>query len=232
MDLGWAVADWRGAEAVLPHVLEDGPVRLERLDPARHAASLHAAWAGRDGLWDFMPYGPFADGAATLAHLAAMASKADPWVLAILVDGRAVGVAAFLRIDPAMGVIEVGHICLSPVLQGSTAATRAFALMAAWVFAGGYRRYEWKCNALNLPSRRAAERLGFSFEGVFRQAAVIKGRNRDTAWFAMTDGDWPGVRAAYGAWLAPGNFDAAGRQTRRLSDLTRPLLVTRDPALR
>jgi hypothetical protein len=103
--------------------------------------------------------------------------------------------------------------------------------MAAWVFANGYRRYEWKCDALNMPSRRAAERLGFSFEGVFRQATIIKERNRDTAWYAMTDGDWPGIGAAYADWLDAGNFDGAGRQRRALSAMTRPCLVTRDPAL-
>ncbi len=231
MDLGTPVPGWRGAAAQMPFALQDGVVRLERLDPARHAADLHAAWAGHDALWDYLPYGPFVDLAATTAHLAACAAKPDPWFLAILLHGRAVGVASFLRIDPAMGSIEIGHICLSPALQGQTAATRAFALMAAWAFARGYRRYEWKCDALNLPSRRAAGRLGFSFEGVFRQAAVIKGRNRDTAWFAMTDGDWPAVGAAYAAWLDPANFDAQGRQRQALSDLTRPALVTRDPAL-
>jgi RimJ/RimL family protein N-acetyltransferase len=231
MDLGRPVAGWRAAAPPRVFALEGGGVRLERLDPARHAPALHDVWAGHDALWDYLPYGPFADAAATGVHLAACAATSDPWFMAILADGRAVGVASFLRIDPAMGVIEIGHICLSPALQGTVAATRAFALLAEWVFAHGYRRYEWKCNALNLPSRRAAERLGFSFEGVFRQAAVIKGRNRDTAWYAMTDGDWPGVQAAYAAWLAPANFDAAGRQRRALSEMTRPLLVTRDPAL-
>ena len=143
--------------------------------------------------------------------------------------GRAEGVASYLRITPAVGSIEVGHICLSPRLQATVAATEAMFLMMDWAFASGYRRYEWKCDALNLPSRRAAERFGFSYEGTFRQATIYKGRNRDTAWFAMVDRDWPGLQRAYRTWLDPANFDAAGRQRQRLSDLTRPCLVSRDP---
>lgn len=208
-------------------------VRLERLDPARHAADLHAANRESDAIWDFLPYGPFATLADYRAWAEGMAGREDPWFVA-LVDretGRAGGVASYLRIDPAAGSIEVGHINLSPRLQRSRAATEAMFLMMGWVFDAGYRRYEWKCNALNLGSRRAAERFGFSHEGTFRQAAIVKGRNRDTTWFAAIDRDWPALKLAYEAWLDPANFDAGGRQRRSLADLTRPLLVSRDPVL-
>jgi RimJ/RimL family protein N-acetyltransferase len=134
-----------------------------------------------------------------------------------------------MRIAPDAGSIEVGHICWSPALQGTRAASEAIYLFAVWVFREGYRRFEWKCDALNRPSRRAAERMGFSFEGVFRQAAVVKGRNRDTAWFAMTDGDWRCLQPAWEAWLAPENFDAAGQQRVALRDLTTPCRVASDP---
>jgi RimJ/RimL family protein N-acetyltransferase len=130
---------------------------------------------------------------------------------------------------PEAGSIEVGHICLAPELQGTRAATEAMYLMVAWAFGAGYRRYEWKCDALNLASRRAAQRLGFSFEGVFRQAAVVKGRNRDTAWFACIDAEWPALRDCFETWLSPANFDAAGRQRERLSDLTQLVRAGSDP---
>lgn len=222
---GEPVPDWRPPPRPGPAVMAGRYVRLERLDPARHAADLWAAWAGADALWDYLPYGPFHDAAACAAHVAALAAKAD-CVFYALCDpdtGRAGGVAAWLRIDPAAGSIEVGHICLGPTLQRTPAATEAMVLMMGWAFDAGYRRHEWKCDALNLPSRRAAARLGMAFEGVFRQAAVVKGRNRDTAWFAVIDRDWPALRAAFDAWLAPANFDDGGRQRVALRDLTAPL---------
>jgi RimJ/RimL family protein N-acetyltransferase len=162
-----------------------------------------------------------------------VAVRDDPWFVALIdrATGRAAGVASYLRIDPAAGSIEVGHINLAPAIQRTRAATEAMYLMMRWAFEAGYRRYEWKCNALNLGSRRAAERYGLSFEGVFRQATVVKGRNRDTAWFAAIDGEWPALKAAFETWLAPANFDAGGRQLTPLSTLTRPILVTSDPAL-
>jgi RimJ/RimL family protein N-acetyltransferase len=214
-------------------VLEGRFARLERLDAGRHADDLFAAYAGHDQLWDYMAYGPFATAREYRTWAESEARGPDPVFYAIQdrQSHRAAGVASLLRITPAHGVIEVGHICLSPALQGTVAATEAMFLMAEWVFAAGYRRYEWKCNALNLASRRAAQRLGFSFEGIFRQHMVIKGRNRDTAWFAMTDRDWPALRVAYLSWLDPGNFDAHGRQKRSLSSLTAPHLVGHDPVL-
>ena len=138
------------------------------------------------------------------------------------------GVASLMRVVPEHGVIEVGHICLAPRMQRTRAASEMVFLFAERMFAAGYRRFEWKCDAANLRSRRAAERFGFSFEGVFRSHMVVKGRNRDTAWFAMTDGDWPCLRAAWEAWLDPANFDAAGRQRRRLGALTAPCRVASD----
>ena len=141
------------------------------------------------------------------------------------------GVASFLRISPGAGTIEVGHINMSPALQRTPAATEAMYLMMQWAFEAGYRRYEWKCNAANIPSRRAAQRLGMSYEGVFRQAAIVKGRNRDTAWFAAIDSEWPALKEAFKAWLDSSNFDVNGRQNERLSDLTRLVRPNSDPSL-
>ena len=191
--------------------------RLEPLDPARHAAELHEANSkdteGR--LWTYMPYGPFDDLDHYRGWMTADGLGEDPLFHAIIetASGKALGVASYLRIEPAQGVIEVGHINYAPALQRTRAATEAMYLMMARVFDElGYRRYEWKCDALNAGSRAAAERLGFRYEGLFRQAVVYKGRNRDTAWYSMLDREWPTVKAAYRAWLAPENFDAQGRQ--------------------
>lgn len=232
--LGAEVAGWvppPRPDAV--SLLEGRHVRLERLDADQHAADLHRAMAVDDSLWDYMPYGPFGSAARYHRWVKDTATGPDPHFLAIrdLSTGHCGGVASYLRIAPEAGSIEVGHICLAPELQRSVAATEAMFLMMQWVFEAGYRRYEWKCNALNLASRRAAERLGFSYEGIFRQAAVVKGRNRDSAWFACIDSEWPGLKAAYEAWLSPVNFDARGRQKERLSDLTRLVRVTSDPGL-
>ncbi len=208
-------------------------VRLEPLDADSHAFDLHAAFNGHDALWDYMPYGPFASGSAYHRWAREREGGEDPGfvVLRDKATGRAGGIASYLRIAPEAGSIEVGHICLSPGMQRSAAWTEAMFLMMQWAFAAGYRRYEWKCNALNLASRRAAERLGFSYEGVFRNHMVIKGRNRDTAWFSVTDGEWPALAEAYSVWLAPSNFDAKGRQRERLSDLTRLVRAASDPML-
>jgi RimJ/RimL family protein N-acetyltransferase len=198
--------------------------RVEPLDPARHAADLFAAnSADGDGrMWTYMGYGPFATSADYRAWAEGACKTDDPLFHAIvdLATGRAAGIASYLRIEPAGGVIEVGHIALSPALQRTPAATEAMWLMMRRVFVElGYRRYEWKCDALNAPSRRAAERLGFTFEGIFRQATIYKSRNRDTAWFSVIDSEWPALDAAFRSWLAPQNFDAEGRQRRSLADL-------------
>ncbi|MBO6623640.1 GNAT family N-acetyltransferase [Rhodophyticola porphyridii] len=207
--------------------------RLVRLSADEHAADLHRANSASDAIWDFLPYGPFSSAAAYHRWVREVEAGPDPLFYAIqnLETGQWSGVASYLRITPEMGTIEVGHINFAPAMQRTRAATDAMYLMMEWAFEAGYRRYEWKCNARNLGSRRAAERLGFSYEGVFRQAAVVKGRNRDTAWFACIDAEWPALKEAFRAWLSPENFDAEGRQKERLGDLTRLVRVSSDPAL-
>lgn len=189
------------------------------LDPDAHAKALHDAYAAdtEGRIWTYLPKGPFADLAAYRAWMDETCLTDDPLFHTILVDGHPLGVASLMRIDPAHGVIEVGNINFSPALSRTRAATEAMFLMMARAFDElGYRRYEWKCDALNAPSRHAALRLGFTYEGTFRQATTYKGRNRDTAWYAITDGDWPDLKAGFVAWLDPANFDAMGRQRARL----------------
>jgi len=200
--------------------------RLELLDAARHARALHEAYAkdesGRN--WTYLPYGPFASADAYAEWVSARQQSDDPlfYAIALADSGLPVGVASYLRIEPAMGAIEVGHLSYSPALQRSPVATEAMYLMMRRVFDElGYRRYEWKCDSLNAPSRRAAERLGFRYEGTFRQMMVIKERSRDTAWFSILDSEWPALRSAFERWLDPGNFDANGAQRARLEDLRR-----------
>jgi RimJ/RimL family protein N-acetyltransferase len=197
--------------------------RLEMLDPDRHAADLFAAYAldPDDRHWTYLPYGPFPDFPTYLAYVRERTSRKDPLQHAIvdLATGKAVGVCAFMRMDPANGIIEIGQIRFSSLLQRRPAATEAMYLMMRRAFDElGYRRYEWKCDALNGPSRRTAARLGFTYEGTFRQAMVLKGRTRDTAWFSILDSEWPAIKAGMEAWLEPANFDADGHQKSRLSD--------------
>ncbi|MEM7498726.1 MAG: GNAT family protein [Pseudomonadota bacterium] len=194
-----------------------------------HAPALHAA-NDDPARWTYLPYGPFE--AAAYADWVREASRhPDPLFFAFVANGGPVGIGSLMRIAPAAGSIEIGHLNFSRHLAGRPAATEGIFLMADWAFAAGYRRLEWKCDARNLASRRAAQRFGFSYEGVFRQAGVVKGRNRDTAWFAMMDWEWPALRQAFTAWLADTNFDGEGRQRQRLSLLTTPLLAARDPLL-
>jgi RimJ/RimL family protein N-acetyltransferase len=232
--LGVEVVGWTPPPRPAQATLTGRYVQLERLEADHHAADLHSAMSVDDSIWDYLPYGPFGSASRYHRWVKDMEPGPDPlfYCLRMLNTGHCAGVASFLRIAPEAGSIEVGHICYAPELMRTPAATEAMYLMMKWAFEAGYRRYEWKCNALNLGSRRAAERLGFSYEGIFRQAAVVKGRNRDTAWFAAIDSEWPALEAAYQAWLAPSNFDAKGRQRERLSDLTRLVRVTSDPALR
>ena len=231
--LGAPVSAWQVPPRPWGAPLEGHFARLERLEADAHAADLHRAFSGDDGLWDYMPYGPFSSASAYHRWAKESAMGEDPAFFAIrrLDTGHCGGVASFLRIAPEAGSIEVGHICLSREVQKGPVATEAMFLMMKWAFEAGYRRYEWKCNALNLASRRAAQRLGFSFEGVFRQHMVVKGRNRDTAWFSVIDSEWPALSEAYRAWLAPSNFDGNGHQRERLSDLTRLVRAGDDPAL-
>ena len=195
--------------------------RLEPLDAAAHADQLFDAFAADTAgrMWTYMFSGPFDDRAAFHAWVESRSQSRDPLFFTI-VDrrlGRATGLASYLRIEPEHGVIEVGHIAFAPALQRTAAATDAMYLMMKTVFDLGYRRYEWKCDALNAASRRAALRLGFSFEGIFRQAIVYKGRSRDTAWYSVVDREWPLLDAEFRRWLEPANFDAAGRQRTTLA---------------
>lgn len=231
--VGVEVAGWSSPQRPGEAVLAGRYVRAERFEADRHAADLHRAYQGHDGLWTYMPYGPFASSAAYHRWGKDMGSGTDPCFYALrdVQTGQCGGVASLMRITPEHGVIEVGGICIAPELARGRAWTEAMYLLMAWAFGAGYRRYEWKCDALNLASRRAAQRLGFSYEGTFRQMMVIKGRNRDTAWFSVIDREWPALRAAFEAWLDPANFDAAGTQRERLSDLTRRVRAGADPAL-
>jgi RimJ/RimL family protein N-acetyltransferase len=216
------IVDDTPAERPGPGPLQGRFCRIEKLDPARHGAALWQSVKGHESLWTYMAYGPFPDGPAFAEWLDGRAVMLDPFSYAVVdaVTGWAVGIVTLMEIRPAMRVIEIGNIVYAPKLQRSAMATEAQYLMARYVFETlGYRRYEWKCNALNAPSMRAARRLGFKFEGIFRQHMIVKGRNRDTAWFAITDGDWPGVKQAFERWLDPANFDAAGRQKTSLSAL-------------
>jgi RimJ/RimL family protein N-acetyltransferase len=212
-------AGFKAAARPGPVVLEGTYGRIEKLDPARHGADLWEAVKDTPGLWDYMPYGPFDDAGQFQAWLCGRAALDDPYVYAVVTpDGRALGVAALMSIRPDMGVIEVGHIAYAPALQHTALGTEAQYLLARYAFeALGYRRYEWKCNALNAASRRAAERYGFTFEGIFRQHMIVKGRNRDTAWFSILDSEWPLRKAAFERWLASANFDDQGRQKASLT---------------
>ena len=217
--IGEAVENWRAPLAPAAEAMTGRFCRLEPLDVARHAQHLWDASAldtdGRN--WTYLFHGPYSSFREYAAWVGAAASTTDPLFFAVIDRaGRAVGVAAYLRIAPDAGSIEVGHINFSPLLQRTPAATEAMYLMMKRVFELGYRRYEWKCDALNASSRSAAERLGFQFEGIFRQALVYKGRNRDTAWYSVIDSEWPALRLAFEQWLAPENFDASGTQRTRL----------------
>ena len=203
--------DWRPAQVPQREALHGQrvllrPVELDDADVLFEAS--------RDpAIWTYLPYGPYADGAGMRLRVVEMHESADPLFYAIVREGAPQGIASYLRIKPEHGTIEIGHIWFGTPLQRTTAATESIFVLARHAFDDiGYRRLEWKTNALNAKSRRAAERFGFTFEGVFRNHQVVKGRNRDTAWYAITAEDWPAIRAAFESWLAPANFDAQGRQ--------------------
>ena len=194
---------------------------VERLDPSRHSISLWDAVRSHDKIWTYLAYGPFADEGAFFGWRVSRVLLTDPYYYAIVDPaGRAIGLATLMAIRPDMRVVEVGNILLGPSLQRTPLATEAQYLLARYAFETlGYRRYEWKCDALNAASRRAALRFGFSFEGIFRDHMIIKGRSRDTAWFAMLEAEWPARKAAFERWLAPENFNADGTQRMRLGEL-------------
>ena len=215
--VGEVIEAWRTRPLPPKEPLEGRTCRVEPLDYARHAEALYKAFIkdSESRNWTYLPYGPFEGRESFNIWLKSVASADDPLFHSVidLKTGQAAGVASYLRINPSDGVIEVGHIHFSPLLQRTTLSTEAMYLMMKRVFDElGYRRYEWKCDALNTPSRAAALRLGFAFEGIFRQATMYKGRNRDTAWYAIIDKEWPEIRDAYTAWLDPSNFDESGNQ--------------------
>jgi len=220
--IGPELPGWRPPPRLPRQVLAGRFCRVEPLDVARHARQLYEANAlDTDGrMWTYLFSGPFASLEEYLRWIEPRPASEDPLFFAFVdaASSRAVGLGSYLRIDPANGSVEVGHLQYSPLLQRTPAATEAMYLMMRQAFELGYRRYEWKCDALNARSRRAAERLGFSFEGIFRQAIVCKGRNRDTAWFSILDREWQALEAGYRAWLDPANFAADGRQRRSLHD--------------
>ncbi|MEZ5535533.1 MAG: GNAT family protein [Thiolinea sp.] len=220
--IGFPVPDWQPVELPSRTEMSGRFCRLEALDAERHAQDLFDAFGVDTNAfnWTYLPYGPFAELTEFRSWLDAQAAGNDPlfYVVTDLHTGRAVGVAAYLRIQPELGVIEVGHIHFSPLLQRTPMATEAMYLMMKRVFDElGYRRYEWKCDALNAPSRRAAERFGFQYEGTFRQLTMYRGRNRDTAWFSIIDKEWPEIKAAFERWLAAENFDQDAQQVTRLT---------------
>jgi RimJ/RimL family protein N-acetyltransferase len=228
--VGPPVPGWTPRPRPSAAILQGRYCRLERLDPGRHARELYAAdrLDTRGESWTYLPYGPFGTLEEYRRWAERVAAEDDPMFYAIVSTDPAepgdlhgpVGVLSLMRIQPEFGVIEVGHVHYSPLLRRRRAATEAQFLMASHVFDDlGYRRFEWKCDALNAASRSAAGRLGFDYEGTFRQAVVVKGRNRDTDWYSMIDGDWPRLRDRFTRWLDPGNFDAEGRQRTSLGTL-------------
>lgn len=234
LPLGEQVIDFKspphpkGLELLGRHVM------IVPLAAAAHAASLFDAKSkDKEAVnWLYLPYGPFADLSRYQVWIDEMAALDDPCFFTIIrrSDEKPVGIASYLRIDQQNGSIEVGHIHFSPLLQKTTAATEAMYMMMKWAFEAGYRRYEWKCNALNVKSRKAAQRLGLSYEGVFRQMMITKGRNRDTAWFAAIDKEWPALKHAFETYLDDDNFDATGKPIKSLSEMTKPLLHKQDEA--
>ncbi len=220
--IGFPVDGWTKRLPPPRTAMEGRYCRVEPIDPGRHAAELHEVNRedAENRIWTYLPYGPFETLSDYRNWMDSACTGDDPLFHAVidLKDGKAAGLASYLRITPPVGVIEVGHINFAPRLQNTVAGTEAMYLMMRRVFDElGYRRYEWKCDALNARSRKAAQRLGFQFEGVFRQATIYKGRNRDSAWYAILDKDWPAMRGAFEAWLDPRNFDAGGRQRQSLA---------------
>lgn len=222
--VGSPLPGWTTRPAPSNVVLDGRYCRIEPLDPGRHADELYAAYRvapdHRD--WTYLSVGPFDDAEDYRRYAESAARKADPRHYAVidLKTGKAVGTFSLMRQAPTHGVVEVGNVMFSPLLKQTPSSTEAQFLLMAYVFDDlAYRRYEWKCDSLNAPSRKAAERLGFTFEGIFRQAVVYKGRSRDTAWYSVVDHEWPVLKRMFEAWLSPENFDARGKQRRPLQDM-------------
>ena len=221
---------------VPPHpkgiTIEGNLVNLKPLVSNQFANELFQSNAiDKDDLnWTYLPYGPFENLEDYSKWIESFEGSNDPVFFAIISKKlkKAIGIASYLRINPAIGSIEVGHINFSPLLQRTTEATESMYLMMKWVFDNGYRRFEWKCNALNLKSRNAAQRLGFSYEGVFRQMTIAKGRNRDTAWLAMIDKEWQSIERCFIEFLSESNFELNGKPKISLSSLTQPILYKLD----
>lgn len=222
--VGYPLTNWKPCSAPPRTAMPGRYCTIEPLDAKHHASDLASIFVheSKDEDWTYLPYGAYRQDADFLAWVDSVESSQDPLFHAVIdnTSGVAVGIASYLRIEPAIGVIEVGHIHFSPRLQKTPAATEAMYLMMKRAFDElDYRRYEWKCDALNAPSRTAAERLGFQFEGIFRQATMYKGRNRDTAWFSILDSEWPQLKERFERWLQPDNFDENGQQKQRLGDI-------------
>ncbi len=220
--IGFPVEDWQRREHPRGAKMQGRFCRLEPIDIEAHSADLFNAFRQDqdEHNWTYLPYGPFATESELRGWISSSCLGDDPCFFTVIDNqtGNAVGVASYLRIDPGNGVIEVGHIHFSPLMQGRPISTEAMYLMMRQVFdVWGYRRYEWKCDSLNQPSCNAAQRLGFMFEGLFRQAVMYKNRNRDTAWYSIIDGEWPAAREVFEAWLDPRNFDAGGKLQSTLS---------------
>ena len=217
------LAGWTPGAVPRPITLHGRHVKLEPLDAGLHSTDIWEAVHGRDEVWTYLADGPYTSEANLRRALREKQAGSSAVFFAILpqATGRPAGYASYMRMDPANGVIEVGNILLAPSLQRTIAATEAMYMMARHIFEVlGYRRYEWKCNANNVPSRRAAQRLGFTFEGIFRQHMIVKAQNRDTAWFSMLDKEWPARKATFEAWLDPANFDPNGQQRKSLAQLS------------
>ncbi|AZF50454.1 GNAT family N-acetyltransferase [Pseudomonas sp. R2-7-07] len=211
-----SLADWKGVPAPTAQLLEGRFIRLVKLDPARHADQLWQALEGPGAdpkLWDYLPYGPFAERAAFDVWLNNHAASTDPYFFSVVdrANDEVQGILSLMSIVPAQGRIEIGHVTFGAPMQRSPKSTEAVYLLAKYAFEQGYRRLEWKCNNGNARSRYAAERLGFRFEGVFRQHMVVKGQNRDTAWFSMLDSEWPAIDAGFEQWLSEANQTSAGQ---------------------
>lgn len=222
--IGESLPDWAARSNPSNVTLRGEFCRIEPINPERHAGELYAAYstAPDDRDWTYLSVGPFSDEDSYRCHLENIARSTDPkhYAVVSMALGQAVGTLSLMRTDTNSGSIEVGFVVFSPLLKQTPASTEAFFLLMKYVFDDlQYRRYEWKCDSLNAPSRKAAERLGFRFEGIFRQAAVYKGRSRDTAWFSIIDKEWPSLKAAFLAWLSAGNFDADGKQIKTLTEI-------------